>query len=158
MLRLIARKYEFKDDVDRLPLVQMVQAAFPLLLPIFQVRGAAPRATWVVGRGLWSTDPAPGHPPLLSAARTCPGRPRNGPSLLRRAPLQSLLSSDSTSLELAELLKLICKVYWSSTYMEIPELMTHPDAIRAWMACFQALIVRPLPLVGLGARGRGRQA
>ncbi|KFM27576.1 Importin-7, partial [Auxenochlorella protothecoides] len=81
MLRLIARKYEFKDDVDRLPLVQM-----------------------------------------------------------------SLLSSDSASLELAELLKLICKVYWSSTYMEIPELMTHPDAIRAWMSCFQTLIMRPLPL------------
>uniref|UniRef100_A0A1D2AD30 Importin N-terminal domain-containing protein n=1 Tax=Auxenochlorella protothecoides TaxID=3075 RepID=A0A1D2AD30_AUXPR len=94
MLRLIARKYEFKDDVDRLPLVQMVQATFPLLLPIFQ----------------------------------------------------SLLSSDSASLELAELLKLICKVYWSSTYMEIPELMTHPDAIRAWMSCFQTLIMRPLPL------------
>ncbi len=36
-LRILARKYEFKDEEDRAPLASVVDATFPLLLPIFQV-------------------------------------------------------------------------------------------------------------------------
>lgn len=37
MLRLLTRKYEFKDDTEREPLAQVVAAAFPPLLAVFQV-------------------------------------------------------------------------------------------------------------------------
>ena len=36
-LRILARKYEFKDEEERSPLGGVVDATFPLLLPIFQV-------------------------------------------------------------------------------------------------------------------------
>ena len=36
-LRILARKYEFKDEDERAPLASIVDATFPLLLPIFQV-------------------------------------------------------------------------------------------------------------------------
>lgn len=38
MLRLLTRKYEFKDDTEREPLAQVAATAFPALLAIFQVR------------------------------------------------------------------------------------------------------------------------
>jgi hypothetical protein len=38
MLRLLTRKYEFKDEDEREPLAQIVSVTFPPLLAIFQVR------------------------------------------------------------------------------------------------------------------------
>ena len=35
-LRILARKYEFRDDDDRLPLNDIVNNTFPVLLHIFQ--------------------------------------------------------------------------------------------------------------------------
>ena len=35
-LRILARKYEFKDEEERSPLGGVVDATFPLLLPIFR--------------------------------------------------------------------------------------------------------------------------
>jgi hypothetical protein len=43
VLRLLARKYEFRDEEDRAPLEAVVNTTFPLLLPIFKVR---PLAAW----------------------------------------------------------------------------------------------------------------
>ncbi len=40
MLRLITRKYEFKDEEDRVPLEAVVSATFPHLRAILQVRPA----------------------------------------------------------------------------------------------------------------------
>jgi hypothetical protein len=40
MLRLLTRKYEFKDEDEREPLAQIVSVAFPPLLAIFQVHAA----------------------------------------------------------------------------------------------------------------------
>ena len=37
VLRLLARKYEFKDEEERAPLQETVTLTFPLLLQIFQV-------------------------------------------------------------------------------------------------------------------------
>ncbi len=37
-LRILTRKYEFKDEEDRVPLGTLVDATFPILLRIFQVR------------------------------------------------------------------------------------------------------------------------
>ena len=36
-LRILARKYEFRDEEDRAPLEAIVNTTFPLLLPIFKV-------------------------------------------------------------------------------------------------------------------------
>lgn len=38
VLRLLARKYEFRDEEDRGPLDAIVTTTFPVLLPIFKVR------------------------------------------------------------------------------------------------------------------------
>ncbi len=40
VLRFLARKYEFRDEEERAPLDQLVNTTFPVLLQIFQVRGA----------------------------------------------------------------------------------------------------------------------
>lgn len=37
-LRILARKYEFKDEEDRGPLTGLVNSTFPVLLQLFQVR------------------------------------------------------------------------------------------------------------------------
>ena len=37
-LRILTRKYEFKDEEERAPLGTLVDATFPTLLSIFQVR------------------------------------------------------------------------------------------------------------------------
>lgn len=37
-LRILARKYEFKDEEERAPLGTLVEATFPILLRILQVR------------------------------------------------------------------------------------------------------------------------
>ena len=37
LLRLLSRKYEFKDEDEREPLAHLVSATFPPLLSIFQV-------------------------------------------------------------------------------------------------------------------------
>ena len=39
-LRILARKYEFKDEEDRAPLTGIVNSTFPALLQLFQVPAA----------------------------------------------------------------------------------------------------------------------
>ena len=39
-LRLMTRKYEFRDAEERIPLENIVQTTFPTLLQVFQVLGA----------------------------------------------------------------------------------------------------------------------
>lgn len=41
-LRILTRKYEFKDEEERAPLGTLVDATFPILLQIFQARSPAP--------------------------------------------------------------------------------------------------------------------
>ena len=42
VLRVLTRKYEFKDEDDRAPLAPVVNAAFPPLLVMLQARLLAP--------------------------------------------------------------------------------------------------------------------
>lgn len=95
-LRIIARKYEFRDDSERAPLIAMVDATFPSTLAVFQ----------------------------------------------------TLLANESPSPDLAELLKICCKIFWSSCYLEIPPLMLREDQFTGWMSALLALAGRAVPAEG----------
>ncbi len=95
-LRIIARKYEFRDEGERAPLTAMVDITFPSILAVFQ----------------------------------------------------TLLANPSPSPDLAELLKLCCKIFWSSCYLEMPPLMVREDQFTGWMSCLLALAARAVPAEG----------
>ena len=95
MLRLLARKYEFRDNEERGPLEVTISAIFPILLPLFE----------------------------------------------------TLIATDSPSLNLADMTKLICKTFWSASYMEFPNILTQDERqFRGWLNGFLALLNKPLPL------------
>jgi importin-7 len=95
MLRLLARKYEFRDEEERGPLEVTTNATFPILLPLFE----------------------------------------------------TLIATDSPSPDLADMIKLICKTFWSASYMEFPNILTQDERqFRGWLNGFLALLNKPLPL------------
>ncbi|KAI3890803.1 hypothetical protein MKX03_007416, partial [Papaver bracteatum] len=51
-------------------------------------------------------------------------------------------------LEIADLIKLICKIFWSSIYLEIPKQLFDPNVFNAWMVLFLAILERPVPVEG----------
>lgn len=69
MLRLLARKYEFKDDTEREPLAHIMSTAFPPLLAIFQVRLPALTARTPQVANL---SRSPGHGQFWGEARCQP--------------------------------------------------------------------------------------
>jgi hypothetical protein len=95
-LRIIARKYEFRDGSERAPLIAMVDATFPSILAVFQ----------------------------------------------------TLLANGSPSPDLAELLKICCKIFWSSCYLEVPPLILREDQFTGWMTALLALAARAVPAEG----------
>uniref|UniRef100_A0A2N9HRF9 Exportin-2 central domain-containing protein n=1 Tax=Fagus sylvatica TaxID=28930 RepID=A0A2N9HRF9_FAGSY len=96
VLRILARKYEFKSDEERTPVSHIVEETFPHLLNIFN------RLSQIV------------NPPL----------------------------------DVADLIKLICKIFWSSIYLEIPKQLFDPNVFNAWMILFLNILERPVPLEG----------
>lgn len=96
VLRILARKYEFKSDDERTPVYLIVEETFPPLLNIFSKLVQIP------------------NPPL----------------------------------DVAELIKLICKIFWSSIYLEIPKQLLDPNLFNAWMVLFLNILERPVPLEG----------
>ncbi|KAG6730947.1 hypothetical protein I3842_01G105400 [Carya illinoinensis] len=52
------------------------------------------------------------------------------------------------SLDVADLIKLICKIFWSSIYLEIPKQLFDPNVFNAWMILFLNVLERPVPLEG----------
>ena len=60
---------------------------------------------------------------------------------------QGLLATDSAAVEYAELLKLVCKVFWSTTYMGIPPLLLQEAQFTGWMTCLLQAVQRPVPRV-----------
>ncbi|KAH9783928.1 Importin beta-like SAD2 [Citrus sinensis] len=52
------------------------------------------------------------------------------------------------SLEVADLIKLICKIFWSSIYLEIPKQLLDPNVFNAWMILFLNVLERPVPSEG----------
>ncbi|KAK3145078.1 hypothetical protein QOZ80_4AG0322730 [Eleusine coracana subsp. coracana] len=96
VLRILARKYEFKSEEERIPLYQIVEECFPRLLALFSKLVQIP------------------NPPI----------------------------------EVADLIKLICKIFWSSIYLEIPKQLFDPNVFNAWMVLFLNLLERPVPVEG----------
>ncbi|KAJ4968064.1 hypothetical protein NE237_014765 [Protea cynaroides] len=96
VLRILARKYEFKSDEERTPVYLIVEETFPHLLNIFN----------------------------------------------------RLVQIPNPSLEVADLIKLICKIFWSSIYLEIPKQLLDSDVFNAWMILFLNILERPVPLEG----------
>ncbi len=50
-------------------------------------------------------------------------------------------------MEVAELLKLVCKTFWSATYMEIPAQLAEPAAFAGWMTALHTFVSQPVPEV-----------
>ncbi|KAI7729145.1 hypothetical protein M8C21_020528, partial [Ambrosia artemisiifolia] len=96
VLRILARKYEFKSDEERFPVYLVVEETFPHLLNIFS----------------------------------------------------RLVQIGNPSIEVADLIKLICKIFWSSIYLEIPKKLFDPNVFNAWMVLFLNMLERPVPLEG----------
>ncbi|XVE81091.1 hypothetical protein DITRI_Ditri15bG0035500 [Diplodiscus trichospermus] len=96
VLRILARKYEFKSEEERTPVHRIVEETFPHLLNIFN----------------------------------------------------RLVQIDKPALEIADLIKLICKIFWSSIYLEIPRQLLDPNVFNAWMMLFLNVLERPVPLEG----------
>ncbi|XP_020106837.1 importin beta-like SAD2 isoform X2 [Ananas comosus] len=96
VLRVLARKYEFKSDEERTPLYLIVEETFPSLLGIFS----------------------------------------------------KLVQIVNPTIEVADLIKLICKIFWSSIYLEIPKQLFDPNIFHAWMVLFLNMLERPVPVEG----------
>ncbi|KAI4302714.1 hypothetical protein MLD38_038431 [Melastoma candidum] len=96
VLRILARKYEFKSDEERTPVHRIVEETFSHLLNIFN----------------------------------------------------KLAQIVNPSIEVADLIKLICKIFWSSIYLEIPKQLFDPHVFNAWMVLFINMLERPVPLEG----------
>ncbi|ONI29087.1 hypothetical protein PRUPE_1G180500 [Prunus persica] len=59
-----------------------------------------------------------------------------------------LVQIPNPSLEVADLIKLICKIFWSSIYLEIPKQLFDANVFNAWMMLFLNILERPVPLEG----------
>ena len=63
--------------------------------------------------------------------------------------------SPSPSSEAAEYLKLVCKIFWSATYMCIPDVLLQPEQFAGWMNGIHLAVTKAVPVVG-GGGGGGR--
>ncbi|GMH22887.1 hypothetical protein Nepgr_024730 [Nepenthes gracilis] len=59
-----------------------------------------------------------------------------------------LVQIGNPPVDVAELIKLICKIFWSSIYLEIPRQLYDPNVFSAWMILFLNILERPVPLEG----------
>ncbi|CAM8924430.1 unnamed protein product [Rhodiola kirilowii] len=59
-----------------------------------------------------------------------------------------LVQIENPSIEVAELIKLVCKIFWSSIYLEIPKQLFDSNVFNAWMTLFLIVLERPVPLEG----------
>ncbi|CAN6996716.1 unnamed protein product [Brassica rapa subsp. trilocularis] len=59
-----------------------------------------------------------------------------------------LIQIENPSLEIAELMKLICKIFWSSIYLELPKQLFDINVFNAWMVLFLSVSERPVPVEG----------
>ncbi|KAG0567157.1 hypothetical protein KC19_7G115500 [Ceratodon purpureus] len=95
-LRILTRKYEFKDEEERMPVYTIINTTFPVLLEI----------------------------------------------------LNHLIALPNPAIEVADLIKLILKIFWSSAYLEIPKVLHDVNTFTAWMSSFHNLLERPVPVEG----------
>ncbi|KAL0710541.1 hypothetical protein Bca4012_017519 [Brassica carinata] len=59
-----------------------------------------------------------------------------------------LIQIENPSLEIAELMKLICKIFWSSIYLDLPKQLYDINVFNAWMVLFLSVSERPVPVEG----------
>ncbi|KAM1087871.1 hypothetical protein EV1_013349 [Malus domestica] len=59
-----------------------------------------------------------------------------------------LVQIPNPSLEVADLIKFICKIFWSSIYLEIPKQLFDGNVFNAWMMLFLNILERPVPSEG----------
>ncbi|KAJ4866585.1 Importin beta-like SAD2 [Raphanus sativus] len=59
-----------------------------------------------------------------------------------------LIQIENPSLEIAELMKLICKIFWSSIYLDLPKRLYDINLFNAWMVLFLSVSERPVPVEG----------
>lgn len=59
-----------------------------------------------------------------------------------------LIHINNPPLEISDLVKLICKIFWSSIYLEIPKQLYDPNVFNVWMVHFLNILERPVPLEG----------
>eukprot|EP00963_Diacronema_lutheri_P005023 scaffold370_cov349-Pavlova_lutheri.AAC.8 len=71
---------------------------------------------------------------------------------------QQLLAMDSPSPERGELLKLVCKNFWSATYLFIPPLLVQHDQFLGWMSCLLQLVMFQVPIEGQPTDIEGRRS
>ena len=66
------------------------------------------------------------------------------------AMLQSLIGMEDkrNDQQLAALVKLIVKTYWSATYLEIPPNLMPAEVFGGWITCMHRIIVMPVPEEG----------
>lgn len=60
---------------------------------------------------------------------------------------KQLLAAPPASSEVPELVKLVCKIFWSATYMGIPTILVERTQFVEWMTCFHTAISQPVPAV-----------
>lgn len=62
--------------------------------------------------------------------------------------MQALLAVERPGIEVAEAQKLVCKAFWSCTYMQIPAiLINNEQQFSGWMAVVHTMVVKPVPTV-----------
>ncbi|KAH0918937.1 LOW QUALITY PROTEIN: hypothetical protein HID58_026597 [Brassica napus] len=59
-----------------------------------------------------------------------------------------LIHIENPSLEVADHIKLICKIFWSCIYLELPRPLFDPTFFNAWMVLFLNILERPVPVEG----------
>ncbi|KAK1682432.1 hypothetical protein QYE76_043280 [Lolium multiflorum] len=70
----------------------------------------------------------------------------------------TLVQIANPPIEVADLIKLICKIFWSSIYLEIPKQLFEPNIFNAWILLFLNLLERPVPLEGQPSDPDARKA
>lgn len=58
--------------------------------------------------------------------------------------LQHLLAQPTQSADVATMVKLLLKMFWSCIYLEIPVKLLEPDMFNGWMSIIISLIARPV--------------
>jgi hypothetical protein len=47
------------------------------------------------------------------------------------------------------LIKLCCKIFWSCSYMEIPDVLLQDAQFAGWMQALLTFVTQPVPAVGV---------
>ncbi|GAX74708.1 hypothetical protein CEUSTIGMA_g2156.t1 [Chlamydomonas eustigma] len=59
--------------------------------------------------------------------------------------LKQLMATQVETNRIAEFIKLVFKIFWSCTYMEVPAVLLQPDQFVGWMQCLHSFITRLMP-------------